>query len=200
MAMVISMLKKLDRTGVPLLLARVIVGGLFVWMGYKKIVEPVEFLKLIRMYGMMPESPPFYLNATAVALPWLEVFAGLGLLFGVMIRGSALMIAGMLAVFTPVIFLRALTMMSAENIPFSQVAFDCGCGSGVVIIWQKLLSNTALLIGSLWALFSSSRFLCLSALFRGRPKDAPVFSSSPPTGRPPRADLSPSPEAAGARS
>lgn len=166
------MIRRIDRTGVPLLAARLVVGGLFIWMGYKKILDPIEFLKLIRMYGMVPEEPAFYLNSIAVVLPWLEVVAGAALLLGVFVRGAGAVIAGMLAVFTPVIFVRAMQMVSAEGTPFMQVAFDCGCGSGEVIIWKKLLSNTGLLLLSLVPIFSNSRLLCLSALFsrRGLPE------------------------------
>jgi len=64
-----SLWRRLDESGIPLLIARLVVGGLFVWMGYKKVLEPVEFLKQIRMYQALPESPPYFLNLSAVVLP-----------------------------------------------------------------------------------------------------------------------------------
>lgn len=198
----LTLLRRVDQTGVPLLAIRVVIGGMFLWMGYKKVLEPVEFLKLIRLYRMVPEEPAVYLNLIAVVLPWLEVVAGTALILGVFIRGAGLLIAGMLAVFTPVILIRALQMMSAESIPFTQVAFDCGCGSGVVVIWKKLLSNTGLFILSLIPICSGSSWLCLGnlSLWRrdippARPHGSRVEPSPLPMARPPNAQRDQAPVA-----
>ena len=45
-----SFLARADRSGWPLLLARLALGVMFVWMGVAKILDPVEFLKLMRQY------------------------------------------------------------------------------------------------------------------------------------------------------
>lgn len=156
-----SLLRRLDATGVPLLLARLIIGGLFIYMGIVKIQDPIAFLKQVNLYEMLPQTPPHLLNTTAVLLPWLEVVCGLALVLGVYLRGAGTIIALMLAVFTPAIFLRAWEIHSTEGTPFFQIAFDCGCGTGEVIIWQKLLGNAGLLLGSLVAVFSASRRFCL---------------------------------------
>lgn len=157
-----SMIQRMDRTGVPLLLARVFLGAIFVWMGCHKIAHPVEFLKLIRLYHMLPEEPAIFLNSTAVVLPWLEVVCGAAVMLGVFLRGAGALMALMLAVFTPAIFLRAIHIVAEQGISFTDVQFDCGCGSGVVVIWQKLLKNTGLLAVALVPLFSRSRRFCLS--------------------------------------
>lgn len=156
-----SLLRRLDATGVPLLLARLIIGGLFIYMGIVKIQDPIAFLKQVNLYEMLPQIPPHLLNGTAILLPWLEVVCGLALVLGVYLRGAGTIIALMLVVFTPAIFLRAWEIHSTEGTPFLQIAFDCGCGTGEVIIWQKLLGNTGLLLGSLVAVFSASRRFCL---------------------------------------
>lgn len=157
-----SSFRRLDATGVPLLVVRLVVGGLFVWMGIQKIKDPVEFLKLIHIYDMMPESPAFFLNGTAIILPWIEVLVGLALLAGLFVRGAAATSILMLAVFTPAVLIRALAIRAADGTPFFQIAFDCGCGSGVIYTWKKLLENSMLFILSVYGLISMSRRFCLS--------------------------------------
>ena len=162
---------RIDQSGLPLLLARLIVGVTFIWMGISKAADPVTFLKLIRQYEMLPESPPYFLNGTAVILPWVEILCGLALVLGIAVRGAALMAALMLCVFTPAIFLRALTIRQETGMSFFAIAFDCGCGGGETIIWKKLLENLALLGLSVVALVSRSRKFCLQPLIeRRRPK------------------------------
>lgn len=160
-----SLIRRLDETGLPLLLARVILGGLFIYMGAVKLGDPVAFLKLINQYQM--NLPPFFLNSVAVALPWFEILCGTALILGIFLRGSAVLIAIMLLAFTPVVLNRAFGIMAAEGIPFMDVKFDCGCGAGEVYIWKKTIENTAFLLLSLIVLFSCSRRFTLE-LFLAR--------------------------------
>lgn len=156
-----SIFRRMDETGIPQLLARLVLGGLFIYMALPKIGNPSDFLKLIRLYHMVPESPPYFLNGITIVLPWLEMICGLGLILGVLVRGASGSMAIMLAVFTPVIFLRALAIRATEGIPFFQTAFDCGCGTGIVIIWKKLLANIGMFFLSILVLCSRSRRFCL---------------------------------------
>lgn len=156
-----SLIRRIDQTGYPLLVLRVVLAAVFIYLGTKKILDPVAFLKAVRMYQMLPEEPAIFLNLTAIVLPWLEVLAGIALILGLWVRGAGILMAGMLAVFTPAIFLRAWDMHVAQSIPFLKLEFDCGCGSGVVVIWKKLLENTALFFGALAAAFSHTRRFCL---------------------------------------
>ena len=159
-----SIVRRIDDSGVPLLLARLLIGGLFIYMGVQKIGHPGDFLKQIHLYEMLPERPPYFLNGTAIVLPWLEVLCGVVLILGVWLRGAALSVATMLLVFTPAIFLRAMAIHTAQGTPFMEIAFDCGCGGGPVIIWRKLLENTGLFLVALVALLSRSRRFCLGPL------------------------------------
>lgn len=153
--------QRLDRSGIPLLAARLILGATFIYMGYKKIGDPVGFLKQVRMYEMIPEGTPLLLNSIAIILPWMEVATGIALILGVALRGAALIQLVMLVMFSGAIFLRTMDIMKAESTPFLQVAFDCGCGSGVVVIWKKLLSNLGLCLLTFIPLLSLSRRFCL---------------------------------------
>ena len=140
------------------LLARWLLGAVFIYMGLNKTLQPVEFLQLVRQYDLV--QSPLLLNAIAAALPWFEVFCGLLLLAGVAVRGSAVMLLLMLVPFTLVVFRRALALHTALAIPFCAVKFDCGCGNGEVFICRKLLENVLLILVSSWLLAGKGRKLC----------------------------------------
>ncbi len=167
-----SWLRRFDETGVPLLLARIILATIFLYMGSKKVGEPFDFLKQVRLYQMLPESPAIYLNATAIVLPWLEIVAGVALLIGLRFRGAAAAIALMLLVFTPAILIRALHIQADTGISFLEIVFDCGCGGGPVTIWTKLLGNVGLFVLAIVVLLSRSRRFCLAAQFDRQPRIA----------------------------
>lgn len=160
-----SLVQRYDEAAVPLsLLVRLSLGGLFIYMGVNKIADPVAFLKQIRLFDMLPETPPYFLNGTAIVLPWLEVICGVLLILGIVRRGAAAWLAIMLCVFTPAIFLRAMAIHETAGTPFFQIVFDCGCGGGPVTIWIKLLENTGLLVVALLTLFSRSDRWSLAAV------------------------------------
>lgn len=163
-----SALRRADRSGIPLLIVRLVLGVTFIYMGTNKLVDPIAFMKAIRQYQMLPDVPGIYINLASVVLPWMEVFAGTALLLGVHIRGAALAIVIMLAVFSPAVYFRALEIQREMPQSFFDIKFDCGCGSGVEVIWTKLLSNLGLFVLALAGLFSKSRRFCLSMFFERR--------------------------------
>jgi uncharacterized membrane protein YphA (DoxX/SURF4 family) len=73
-------------------------GGIFIYAGSIKLLDPELFAVLIEAYGVVPES---MLMIVAVALPALEVAAGIGLLLD--IEGSLAAIAGLLVLFIVII-------------------------------------------------------------------------------------------------
>jgi uncharacterized membrane protein YphA (DoxX/SURF4 family) len=139
-------------------LARWLLGVLFLYMGLNKALHPVEFLKLVRQYELVQN--PLLLNSIAAALPWFEVFCGVLLVVGVAVRGSALMLLLMLVPFTLVVLQRALAMQAVLAISFCAVKFDCGCGTGEIIICRKLIENGVLILLSGWLLMGRGRHLC----------------------------------------
>lgn len=167
-----NLLRRFDQSGFLLAIVRAVLGGTFVWMGAHKIDDPISFLKSIRLYGMMPDTPGIYLNVTAIVVPWIEVVAGTALLLGMQIRGAALAIAVMLAVFTPAVLLRSLEIIRETGQSFFQLAFDCGCGTGVEIIWRKTLMNFSLFVLAVIALCSGSRRFCAVLWFERRKPNA----------------------------
>jgi uncharacterized membrane protein YphA (DoxX/SURF4 family) len=138
-------------------LARCVLGAVFVYMGLSKALHAVEFLKAVRAYEAVQN--PFLLNAIAGGLPWFEVLCGTLLLAGVAVRGSALVLIAMLVPFTWMVLHRALALDAA--IPFCAIKFDCGCGGGEVLVCRKLLENVVLILLSGWLLAGRGRRWCL---------------------------------------
>jgi uncharacterized membrane protein YphA (DoxX/SURF4 family) len=139
-------------------LVRWVLGCLFIYMGLNKALHPVDFLKLVRQYDMV--TTPFLLNSIGAALPWFEVFCGLLLVLGVAVRGSALMLATMLVPFTVLVLKRALFISATQHLPFTEVKFDCGCGTGEVYIWKKMIENTVLFLLSCWLVSGAGKRWC----------------------------------------
>jgi uncharacterized membrane protein YphA (DoxX/SURF4 family) len=140
-------------------LARWLLGALFIYAGLNKALHPVEFLKLVRQYEMVDNF--FLLNSIGALLPWFEVFCGLLLLAGTAVRGTALILLVMLIPFTIVIAHRTLNIHTALGIPFCAVKFDCGCGTGEVLICRKLAENCGLMLLAAWLLAGRGRRFCL---------------------------------------
>ena len=147
--------------------ARWILGGVFVYQGLSKAVHPVDFLKILREYHIVESH--IVLNLIAAALPWFEILCGLLLLSGIAVRGSALLLIGMLVPFTLGVLTRALAIQQASAVPFCAVRFDCGCGAGEVIICHKLLENGFLILLSTLLLVGRDHPWCLrSDLIKSR--------------------------------
>ena len=139
------------------LLARWVLGGYFIWMGWHKAMDPVGFLNLVRAYDLV--ETPLLLNLIAAGLPWFEIFCGLLLIVGVVPRGAALLILAMLVPFTLAILRRALHLHETGTLPFCLIKFDCGCGSGEVLVCHKLSENICWILLSAWLAFRSRHWL-----------------------------------------
>ena len=149
---------KLSAASIAVLLARLILGGVFIYMGLNKVLHPVEFLKLIKQYEIV--SGPPWLNLIAAMLPWFEIFCGLLLVLGIAVRGASLNLLLMLIPFTIMIALRALEIAKTGGTAFTNIKFDCGCGGGEVVIWQKLIENSALVLLAILLLTRKENLLC----------------------------------------
>lgn len=79
-------------------LARLLLGGLFIWSGFSKLLEPSAFAVVIDGYGLIPNILAF---PAAVGLSLLELVAGLGLIIDA--RGSLTIITGLLVLFVAVL-------------------------------------------------------------------------------------------------
>jgi len=111
------------------------VGGLFVWAGVLKALDPMAFLKSIENYQILPHAVAL---VAAFYLPYLEIFCGLGVIFKRLYAG-ALAILGCLTL----VFLAALLSAWARGLDI-----DCGCfglGDGKAHYGVALARDLALL-------------------------------------------------------
>ncbi|MCJ7486043.1 MAG: DoxX family membrane protein [Candidatus Aminicenantes bacterium] len=129
-----------------LVVFRLVLGGLFVYAGVIKVLDPLDFAQNIRNYRLVGQSLSFI---AAVVLPWLEILAGVALAAGIWKRASALIISGLLVFF---ILLTLVTIARGLDV-------DCGCfgalsrrsGFGVV------LEDLGMLFMGLCLLFAPER-------------------------------------------
>ena len=64
---------------------RLIMGIVFIYASYSKILDPVAFSSNIHNCGV---TPVYIENLIAIVLPWLELFIGIGLITGIKYRAS----------------------------------------------------------------------------------------------------------------
>ncbi|MCC6671770.1 MAG: DoxX family protein [Planctomycetes bacterium] len=153
----------------PLLVARLVVGGVYVWYGVNKVREPVAFLKALHGYGILPVEPPHPLNLTVVVLPWIEILCGALLLAGAWLRAAGVLLCAMTVVFTVAVALHASGLAAAQGLSLCAVRFDCGCGIGEVWVCPKLAENLALIALAGVAAGSRSRRWTLEGLRTAAP-------------------------------
>ena len=95
---------------------RLVLGAVFVYASWDKIQHPAAFAKQVYNYQMLPVMAS---NLFAIALPWMELFAGVALIIGVFKGESSLLLSTLL-----IIFITAI----AVNL-YRGVNLDCGCFS-----------------------------------------------------------------------
>ncbi|MDP2863831.1 MAG: MauE/DoxX family redox-associated membrane protein [Desulfobacterales bacterium] len=95
-------------------LIRIGLGIVFVYAGTTKLLDPKAFARIISQYDLLPE---FFLPLSAIGLPLLELFAGIGLIFS--IRGSLSMVFTLLIFFIAILWYGILKDLNV----------DCGCFS-----------------------------------------------------------------------
>jgi len=93
---------------------RFVIGSIFIYAGFIKLIDPKAFAKVISQYDIVPDS---LLPVVAIGLPAVEFLAGLGLVLN--IRGSLMVIFNLLVFFV---------MVLGYGI-FNDMDIDCGCFS-----------------------------------------------------------------------
>jgi putative oxidoreductase len=135
------------------LAARLYLGGVFIFASWHKIADPAAFAVDIATYQILPLG---LVNPMAIALPWLELVAGLMLVIGFRTRAAALLIAAMMAMFTA-----AIAIAVGKGLDMS-----CGCfaSQGAAedpISWLTIVRDSGWLLLALYVLFLDGRPLGL---------------------------------------
>jgi uncharacterized membrane protein YphA (DoxX/SURF4 family) len=79
------------------LLLNLIVGGIFIYAGAIKALDPVQFASDIDNYKILPWPISV---ALAFYLPWLEIFCGLALVVRLLYRGALTILTALILTFT----------------------------------------------------------------------------------------------------
>ena len=122
------------------LILRLILGGIFVYAGVEKIIDPAGFAQSISNYQILPHT---WINLLAITLPWIETLAGGLLMAGYWRKANTLILASLLIVFIAAI---GFAMHRGLNI-------NCGCTNtvgGAKVGWKKLAEDTLWLAMAAW--------------------------------------------------
>ena len=143
-----SFIKRIITSEYLALVIRLYIGSIFIYASMSKITDPAVFAENIAAYRIMPY---WGLNLTAIILPWLELICGFLLVIGLRTRATALILAGMLSIFTAFVII---------NI-FRGSDISCGCFDvvGEPIGWAKVAQNTTWFIMTIMIFFFDRIFL-----------------------------------------
>ena len=117
---------------------RFILAFVFIFSGVEKISDPASFSDAITNYKLFPL---FTVNFIAVFVPWLELFVGALLLFGIWIKENALIVNALFGFFILII---AVALARGLDI-------NCGCfGTRFAqkVGLEKIAENILLMIAS----------------------------------------------------
>ena len=78
------------------LIFRVILGIIFIYASYDKILDPVGFSKNIHNFHVTPIAVE---NLAALIIPWLELIIGVFLIFGLFLEGATSITIALLVFF-----------------------------------------------------------------------------------------------------
>lgn len=135
-----------------LFFVRIILSVIFIYAGMEKISYPAGFSDSINNYKILPL---FTVNFLAIILPWIELIAGVLLLFGIRVKENSFIISVLLSIFIIAI---VISLIRGLNI-------DCGCFgtfSGSKVGIYKLIENSLLLIAGYALMKFDSEFLTLN--------------------------------------
>ena len=102
--------------GPLILISRLILGLVFIYASFDKIVNPGDFAKIVGNYHVLPFGIE---NLLAIILPWVEFIAGVCLIVGVMVDGATILV-----ILMNIVFIFAITQALARGI-----SVECGCFS-----------------------------------------------------------------------
>lgn len=121
-----------------LMAMRLVLGLVFLYASYEKILYPLDFAQTIYNYRILPS---WAVNPVALVLPWLEAVLGVCLMAGLWLPGALTTTTGLLFIFLVSLLLNILR----------GVDVDCGCfgggeGSGFSSMKISALRDAVLLV------------------------------------------------------
>ena len=123
------------------LLFRIILGGIFIYSGFYKIIDPQSLELVIRNYKIL--NDPF-ISLAAITLPPLEIILGTCLLLKIFFNGAVLLCVGVLITF--------ITALS--SLIFRGIDIECGCLGLRTSIQMQIFIDTLLLLIAVYLLYA----------------------------------------------
>ena len=119
------------------LISRIILGIIFIYASYSKILDPAAFSKNIHNFHIT-DNFVWVENLVSLILPWLEFIVGVFLVFGVFLEGTTSITIGMF-IFFIIILSQAV---------FRGIDVHCGCfkteaDAGVTDLRMELIKRIA---------------------------------------------------------
>ena len=133
------------------LLARIILGVVFIYASIDKIANPIDFSNAIDNYHI---SPVQLNNLAALIIPWVELVVGLFLVFGIFLEGSSLISICLLMFF---IFIISQALVRGIDL-------HCGCFD----LSQKAISNENIKLEMIKRIIEDFVFLFLAFIVNKR--------------------------------
>ncbi|MBW2605506.1 MAG: DoxX family membrane protein [Deltaproteobacteria bacterium] len=129
---------------------RLILGVIFIYAGYDKILHPKAFAEVVYNYQILPDG---LINVTAIFLPWLEMLMGVFLMVGFWMPGTIIWCNILL-----VVYIGALWFNLARGLDVNCGCFSTTRGSSISI--ETILWDVAFLTLSVYLFFAvfGSRF------------------------------------------
>ena len=140
--------------------ARLILGAVFIYASFDKIIHPAAFAEAVYNYQILPDD---LINLSAVVLPWAELLLGIVLIAGFWMPGAVALSTLLLT-----IFMGAMVFNFARGLDIS-----CGCFStspleGSMTIWT-ILRDAVFLLLAVYLLFAT--FFPKAVYGRGQKKN-----------------------------
>ena len=138
------------REGLFAIIARLILGVIFIYASIDKIIHPAAFAEAIYNYQILPDS---LINLTAIVLPWLELILGFFLIIGLFRAGSACMVTVLL-----VIFLGAMVFNLTRGLDIHCGCFSAGTdGTGNAPVVWYVFRDALFLLPALYLFYQTFR-------------------------------------------
>ena len=122
----------------------IVIGGIFIYAGAVKIVDPVEFARDVDNYKMLPWQLSLGLG---LYLPWVEIFCGLALIVRVLYRGGVFILTALTLLFIVITIIakaRGLDVScgcfghASKYLSFaSHLVLDFLLLGGLLLLWKR---------------------------------------------------------------
>jgi uncharacterized membrane protein YphA (DoxX/SURF4 family) len=141
-----------------ILLLRLIVGVLFVYASFEKILHPNQFAIAVRSYQIIPVSLS---NLFSLSVLWPELVAGAFLIVGLFTRPAA----------GAILILTSMFTVAIGIVMFKGLVIDCGCfgpDGGTPVGPLSLIRNILLITACVLIMRYDRGFLSLNSLIPAR--------------------------------